>query len=121
MKSTSKIAFIIILFILSNCGKTDVEFNKLQWNEKNDVFYINRENMVNDLLKNHLKKGMTYKELRSLIGYPQNYETQNSNTIVYEIMENYGWDIDPIETKILMIKLSKDSLVETYEIKHWKK
>ncbi|MFA9187535.1 hypothetical protein AAGV33_03420 [Flavobacterium sp. FBOR7N2.3] len=121
MKKISKISYLIILFVLSNCGKTDVEFNKQQWNEKFDGFYENRENMVNDLFKNHLKKGMKYKKLTDLIGEPQNYGTQKSNTVVYLIMEDYGWNIDPVETKILIITLSKDSLVENYEIQHWKK
>lgn len=121
MKIITKIAFLIILFTVSNCGKPDVEFNKQQWNKKFDGFYKNRESMVNDLLKNHLKKGMRYKNVKNLIGEPQNYATRKSNTIVYTVMEDYGWDIDPVETKILIITLSKDSLVENYEIQHWKK
>lgn len=121
MKIITKTTFLIVLFLLSNCGKPDVEFNKQQWGEKFDGFYKNRENMLNDLLKNHLKKGMKYKNVKNLIGEPQNYGTHINNTIVYTVMEDYGWDIDPVEAKILIITLSKDSLVEKYEIQHWKK
>jgi hypothetical protein len=36
-------------------------------------------------------------------------------------MEDYGWDIDPVETKSLMIELTADSLVQDFNIKHWGK
>lgn len=36
-------------------------------------------------------------------------------------MEDFGGDIDPIETKILMIELTNDSLVQNFKIEHWKK
>ncbi len=63
---------------------------------------------------------MTYKQLSDLIGKPDNYSNLDSNTIGYGIMEDYGWDIDAVETKTLMIKLTKDSLVLNYKIDHWK-
>lgn len=117
----NKLAFLAILFVISSCAKTDVKFNKQLWNKNFDGFYEHRENMVNDLLKSHLKKGMTYEELTDLIGEPQNYENLKNNTITYSIMEDYGWDIDPVESKTLNIKLSEDSLVENFEVKHWKR
>jgi hypothetical protein len=107
-------------FLLFSCESKDVRFNKISWNEKNDGFYTNRKEMVNDLISNHLHKGMSYEELVEKLGTPENYSEMDANTIAYAIVEDYGWDIDPVETKILRIKLSKDSLVEDYEIIHWK-
>jgi hypothetical protein len=83
--------------------------------------YKNRENMSNDLLKNILKKGMKYKHLTELIGKPENYANLENNTIAYTIMQSCEYNIDPIETKILKIELSKDSLVKSFRIEHWKR
>ena len=82
--------------------------------------YDNRESMVQDLMDNHLHKGMTYKELKELIGQPENYANMDANTIAYEIMVDYGWDIDPVESKTLYIELSPDSTVIAYRLKHRK-
>ncbi len=39
----------------------------------------------------------------------------------YNIETEYGSDIDPTYKKDLQIKLTKDSLVESYKIVEWKK
>lgn len=120
-----KSRIILVLFTLvllpSACGQQEMKFDKQKWNKESDGFYEHREDMVNDLLENHLIKGMTYWQLTDLIGIPENYSNLDSNTIAYCIMENYGWDIDPIETKTLMIVLTNDSLVKNYKVEHWKK
>ena len=103
-----------------SCESKEVKFNKTSWNERIDGFYLNREEMVNDLVSNHLHKGMSYTELVETLGRPENYSDMETNTVAYGIMEDYGWNIDPVETKTLRIKLSKDSLVESYKIVHWK-
>ena len=81
--------------------------------------YANREHMVRDLMENHLQKGMTFQELTTLIGPPENYSNMDINTVGYEIMVDYGWDIDPVEGKTLYIELSKDSTVIDYSLEHW--
>jgi hypothetical protein len=120
LRNLITILTITILFLLSSCGIEETKFKKQKWNEQVDGFYKNRENMSNDLLENNLNKGMKYKNLIELIGKPENYANLENNIIAYTLMENYGWNIDPIETKILKIELSKDSLVESYKIEHWK-
>jgi hypothetical protein len=52
--------------------------------------YANRESMVTDLMKNHLRQRMTFKEVVELIGKPENYTNTKSNSIGYEIMVDYG-------------------------------
>lgn len=37
----------------------------------------------------------------------------------YLILEDYGWDIDPVETKTLEIELTEDSIINKYKIEHW--
>ena len=77
--------------------------------------------MAQELMENHLEKGMTYQQLTDLIGEPENIANLKHNTIGYKLMEDYGLDIDPVETKTLMIELTNDSLVQDFKIEHWKK
>ncbi|MBL7472079.1 hypothetical protein [Robertkochia sediminum] len=112
---------IFCICFLSACGNTQLDFEKSKWKETVDGFYMFRESMANDLIENHLEKGMTYKELTDLIGEPENFSNLKENTIGYILMEDYGWDIDPVESKTLMIELTADSLVQDFNINHWKK
>lgn len=113
-----KLMVIFCLFFLSACGKKQIDFEKSKWNESVDGFYKFRESMANDVMENYLKKGMTYQELTDLIGEPENFANLKTNTIGYTLMEDYGWDIDPVETKTLLIELTADSLVQKFKIKH---
>ena len=112
---------IFCLCFLSACGIDQLDFEKSKWNESVDGFYKFRELMANDLMENHLEKGMTYQELTDLIGEPENFANLKENSIGYTLMEDYGWDIDPVETKTLMFELTADSLVQDFNIKHWEK
>ena len=98
---------IIFIFLLFSCGIEDKKFDKATWNEKDDMYYANREKMVKDLMENHLKNGMTYQEVIDLLGQTQNYQNDPPNTIWYEIMVDYGWNIDPQKGKTLYIEFNK--------------
>jgi len=96
------------------------EFDKSKWNERFDGFYEYRDNMVQDLMDNHLTKGMDLNEVIELIGAPGNYQNEKPNEITYEIMVDYGWNIDPMEGKELYIEYDKDSIVTDFRLEHWK-
>jgi hypothetical protein len=97
-----------------------MKFQKEKWNEMNDMFYANREKMIADLMKSHLKKGMKYSEVLCLLGNSENYQNNPPNTLVYEIMVDYGWNIDPKKGKTLYIELTKDSIVKNIKLQEWK-
>jgi len=88
-------------------------------NDRDDTFYRNREIMITDLMKNHLKKGMSYSEIIDLIGKPNNYNNLKPKTIGYEVSVEYGWNIDPIRSKVLIIKLSEDSTIIDIKLEKW--
>lgn len=114
---------IIICFIVllsSACGVRGMKFDKNKWNEKDDMFYAYRENMVDDLMENHLKKGMTYREVEELLGKSDNFQNEPPNTIGYEIMVDYGWNIDPQNGKTLYIEFTKDSTLKSMRLEKWK-
>lgn len=108
------------LLTFFSCGIGQKKFDSTQWNKKSDQFYLNRESMVDDLMKNHLRKGQAYKEVILLLGEYNDISTTEPYTISYEIMVDYGRDIDPVEGKDLYIKFTKDSTIVTYWLEHWK-
>ncbi len=94
-----------------------MKFEKSGWNQKGDLnSYKNRENMLEDLTNNHKLKGISYSKVIDLLGLPENYSDEKFNTLSYNIVTEYGNDIDPVYIKILEIKLTKDSIVENYKI-----
>ena len=77
--------------------------------------------MLDDLIKNQQLKGLTYRQLIDKIGEPEKNVTGDSNTIYYNIITDYGSDIDPIYTKTFAVKFDGDSIVTDFkinEIKH---
>ncbi len=120
LRILDKIVILTILFLLTSCGVKQMEFEKYKWNERFDGFYEYRENMVQDLMENHLEKGMEFKRVIELLGEPGNYQNKKENEITYEIMVDYGWNIDPMEGKELYIEFDKDSTVTNFKLKHWK-
>jgi hypothetical protein len=115
--------FIIILlsFFLTSCNSNQ-KFDKTKWQEQGDLrIYKHRKSMLNDLTKNYKLTGLSYRQLVNLIGEPENYSDKESDIVIYEIETDYGFDIDPVYTKTLELKLIKDSIVKSYSIKEWKK
>lgn len=110
---------LILLLIISSCGVDEKNFDKLTWNDRDDIYYANRESMVKDLMENHIKLGMSYEQVIELLGKPENFANMKTNTIGYEIMVDYGWNIDPVEGKNLYFEFSKDSIVIDFQLEHW--
>lgn len=118
-----KLTFILltISLVLFSC-KRDLKFEKSGWNQKDDVnCYLNRERMLNDLMKNHKIKGLKYTELVNLLGEPEIKTTSENITASYNLVTKYGNDIDPIYSEDLVIGLSPDSITQGSAIKIWKK
>ncbi len=82
--------------------------------------YPHRDLMIDDLINNRQIKGLKYQELVKLLGEPQRNWQSDSNQYYYQIVEDYGMDIDPVYTKNLMIRL-RDSVVCEIKLQEWKK
>ena|SRR5690554_3652662 len=117
-----RLAFLFILssFLLS-CQKKEIAFESEKWNQKYDGFYDYREFMVKDLIENHLNPKLSYQEVMKKLGKPDYVIDSIDLTIAYQISEKYGLNIDPIETKTLLIYFNKDSITQKSEIRHYKK
>ena len=113
------ILFVSIFFASCNANE---KFDKAKWQEQGDLkIYTYRKSMLNDLTENYKLTGLSYKQLINLIGEPENYNDKEKDIVYYDIETDYGNDIDPVYTKTLQLKLTKDSTVESFVIKEWKK
>lgn len=115
---------VLILFILMStlCScRSRQKFNKAEWGEMADLMmFPNRKYMIDDLVDNYQLKGLTYQEIVELLGPPQSKLDSNLETY-YDIDIDYGWDIDPVYTKMLDIKFDQDTIVKEFEVKEWEK
>jgi len=119
MKNTYSYLIFLSTFFTS-CSK-QIPFDKESWNTKDDIFYNHREFMVEDLQQNYLKAKMHYNDVVKLLGTNGEYNYSTDIQLHYEIFVDYGWDIDPVETKSLIINFLPDSTYVSSEIHHWKK
>ncbi|MGP8216072.1 MAG: hypothetical protein ACLQQ4_10945 [Bacteroidia bacterium] len=121
-----KIKFIwtvaLMLFMVS-CNSERMKFDKTGWMEDDGTHtYPYRNAMLDDLLKHHKLKGLKNSQLIDLIGSPENNYARNGDTIFiyYNIVMKYD-GTDPYYSKKLSIKLSKDSIVQSYKVTEWNK
>ena len=113
------IIFFLLLSNIFSCENHATKFDKILWDKKEDIFFDNRKDIVNDLMKNHLRRGMHYKQVIQLIGEPQ-YK-QDSTEISYEISVEFGrLDIDPIKSSSLVLQFN-DSLLQTFHLEGYGK
>jgi hypothetical protein len=95
-----------------------IKFDKGKWLTKDDMEFPYRNKMLKDLTTHYKLVGLKYNEIINLFGEP-NYH--DSNSVVYQVIEDYGSDIDPIYTKNLNFKFNKDSIITAFKIEEWKK
>lgn len=102
----------------------ELKFNKGQWVVRQDanipdVQYPYRDQMLNDLVKHHQLKGLTYKQLVDSIGEPSNYGQEDDGIVHYLVFEGFESDIDPVHGKTLDLTLGPDSVVTSYKVSEW--
>jgi len=77
--------------------------------------------MIEDLSKNYLKPGMKFADTEKLLGKNQLSDPKDSLQLQYEIYTDYGSDIDPVETKTLIVNFNADSTLTSIRVDHWEK
>lgn len=110
------ITILTIFSLLTGCNKS-ITFDKYGWIIQDDLgLYPNRDKMLDDLTKNQKLEGLTYNQLIDKLGHPVKYSPGDSNTIYYEIVTDYGHDIDPVYIKTLEFKFDNDSIIKSFKI-----
>ena len=121
MRNISYILLYTIFLSFTSCKPEQTKFNQNQWKTRNDLDYNHRELMIEDLSKNYLKPGMKFREVENLLGKNDFVSEQDSLQLQYEIYVDYGSDIDPIETKTLIVNFDLDSTLTKTRIDLWEK
>lgn len=112
------IFFAITLFSCNNIRQE--KFDKIKWKQHEDAGQpsSHRKRMLEDLTTNYKLTEIKYSELVGLLGEP-NFE--DSTSLGYDIIVDYGNDIDPVYTKILKFIFSRDSIITSVKVNEWKK
>ncbi len=117
MRTKSFLAFIFLY--CGACNSTDKKFavgeqrfNKVKWHVFKEEGYPFRERMLADLIDNYKMSGLKKEEILNLLGTP---DRTDAGYLFYTIAQPH-WGILPLSTKSLVIKLTKDSIVEWRKI-----
>jgi hypothetical protein len=123
-----KVIFIgFLIFFVSGCNE-NIPFEKGKWKKQVDGFYPYRDAMMESLLQSTEFKGKTLKQAFDILGKHDNWCDHNMYELKYQVLEEYGSDMDPVHTKYLVFELnSSDKLIDSntviinYRIDEWKK
>jgi hypothetical protein len=110
---------LLVLFLFS-CNNKEIKFDKSKWDLQIDPLFPSsyRLKMLNDLTSNYKLVGFKHSQLIGLLGIP---DSQDNNTLSYNIVVDYGHDIDPVYIKKLDFIFSKDSVIKSFKVYEWKK
>lgn len=108
----------------TGCSNRPVPFDRKGWDAW-DGHYHARETMIDDVVNNRLKAGMTRREVVELLGEPNRPNGPEANdslpVVRYEISVGYKFtDIDPCKGKDLFIRFGKDSTVVGFRVVEWR-
>src|SRR5258708_2572527 len=102
MKPFVQIIFLGLFITFASCGG---KFDKVKWTKEFDGSYPERDKMLDDLLNNQKLNGLRYWQLIDLLGKPE-HDKGDSCVYYYQIIVDYGRDIDPVYIKNLELQLN---------------
>jgi hypothetical protein len=107
--------YCILVFLLFSCHQ---KFNKRLWEYRDDLgMYPYRKGMLDDVLKTVTIKGRSYSQIVSSLGESTGLQ---DGKLYYNIVIDYGSDIDPVYGKDLIILFNNNSIATGYEVKEWR-
>jgi hypothetical protein len=113
-----KYGITLFAIILLGCNY-QIKFDKVKWQQHEDAGQPSayRKSMLKDLITNYKLIGMKYPEVVELLGEPN---FKDSSSFGYNIVVDYGYDIDPVYTKTLDFTLSKNFTITSFKVDEWK-
>lgn len=113
-----KWALLFLIIGITSCNY-QLKFDKKAWNTKDDILPCPcRKHMIEDLTKNYKLIGIKSDVLENILGKA---DGEDSVSLCYYLIVDYGNNIDPVYTKALIFYLNKDSIVNKFEVKEWEK
>jgi|JI10StandDraft_1071094.scaffolds.fasta_scaffold53933_8 hypothetical protein len=110
------LTFFTILTLVTSCRQ---KFDSEKWKIMGDIrSFPHRDAMLDDIIENKKFIGLNYRQLIDSLGYPNGLK---DTLIYYDIVTDYGLDIDPVYSKDLIIMFDKDSVIRGVKIKEWEK
>ena len=104
---------------LTACHRED-NFTTEKWKNGDGLQFPLRNEILDDLIKTHALKGMTYKQMQHLLSYP---DGRDSVSFYYQIIETYNNLGKRKYIKNLVLYVRKDSVITDFKVveKHFKK
>ena len=109
------IVCITIAVLFTGCSNK--KFDRDKWYYGDGIEFPLRDQMLDDLLKNHQLKGLKYPKIVGLLHRPQG---KDSLSIYYEVTLNIDKKTHAISHKDLVFYFNKDSVVTDYKIEERK-
>jgi hypothetical protein len=115
----STMILCLLVTLLSSCN-TNIKFDKAKWDQESEIAIPSpyRDKMLLDLTTNQKLVGLKYNQLVLMLGKPDFIDTIG---LAYSVVIDYGHDIDPVYTKNLSFSISKDSIVQSFNIEEFRK
>jgi hypothetical protein len=103
------IVLFTIITLNTNCGnEKGIEFESKKWISDKIGHNNTREKMIGDLIKSELLIGIKFDSVVNLLGNEfYKYESETNRKVTFTIKESYGFDIDPLFTKDLIVEIDK--------------
>ena len=118
---------ILIALIFVSCNNA-IEFDSTKWKSDYNGRYLKRCKMINSLIKSGLIQDKKLHQIEDLLGIPNYTDTLDKMnfSLIYNIQESYGWDIDPqymVDLNITIDKLEnrvkKIELIQSVDRRSW--
>ncbi|HEY0245063.1 MAG TPA: hypothetical protein VGC01_05830, partial [Mucilaginibacter sp.] len=113
IKFNNLLLLCFLLLGLTACTRQD-NFTSAKWDSTKDgVTFVERNEIVNDLIQHYQLKGLKYRKIVQLLKYPQ---YKDSVSFYYEIRDDYNNMHQRTHVKNLLFHMTKDSVITKVEI-----
>jgi hypothetical protein len=101
---------LLLLTLFAGCRRKQ-KFTKELWNLGDGLSYTSRDFVVDDLLANYKLQGMHYKDVRRLLGKPDDTATLKTSYQIINTLAEYNPKNKPVYKKYLDLYFNADSVV----------
>ena len=108
------ILICLSVVVLTSCSHKQ-KFDRVKWAYGDGLTYSYRDDLVDDLIKNHKLKGLTYRQAIDSLGRAQGVDTLQISYLITDDTYKHGRK-GPAHKKYLILHFSKDSVVSRAEL-----